>query len=149
MELEIVSPSAGPIIGETYVPLCNVTILDTIDSDVMVQWINPIGLTLISRTTSESTSVPLSFNPLVAADAGNYTCRATITSPPMDIPYVVEGLLNLKPTIGTGILYYITYNGAILHERCLLHVAEGSQSMCTMEILQPLNISQYSECAVK
>ena len=57
----------------------------------------------MSLATSESTSLPLSFNPLVAADAGNYTCRAIITSSLMDGSYLIEELLNLNPTRDTGI----------------------------------------------
>ena len=101
--IEIVIPSGNPIIGESYASLCNVTVFDSLQGDVIVQWIDPSGLTLMSITTSESTSLPLSFNPLVAADVGNYTCRAIIASSLMDGSYVIEEVLNLNPTRDTGI----------------------------------------------
>ena len=80
--------SGVPISGETYNLTC------TVESNVppTVQWLysnnstsvvtNESGITVgTQRTTSSTTTLTLSFNPLRTSHRGQYTCQSTIDSP--------------------------------------------------------------------
>lgn len=78
------------------------SVVDSLQANVMVQWISPTGVALISRTSTRNTSLPLRFTPLLATDAGRYTCRVIITSPFLDAQRSVERVLTLRPVTDPG-----------------------------------------------
>ena len=107
--INIITPPEGAIIGQAYVPQCNVAVSDFLQANVMVQWINPMGVPLISRTATGNTSLPLMFSSLSASDAGNYTCRAIITPSLQNGQQMIEQVLNIEPTVDSGILLVYNY----------------------------------------
>lgn len=101
-EITIVTPPDGPIIGQPYVPVCNVSIFDSQRDSVAIQWIDPMGVTIVSCTAAGNISLSLNFNQLSATNAGSYTCRAVITSPLFDGQRSIERTLNVRPIRDPG-----------------------------------------------
>jgi hypothetical protein len=94
--LNIPPPPQQPIIGRPYAPEC---ILSNADEDVSVsiQWLNSRGEVLAMQSTTGNASLPLNFAQLSAGDAGNYMCRAVITSPLFDGPQTIQRNFNIRP----------------------------------------------------
>ncbi len=49
------------------------------------------------QSTTGNASLPLNFAQLSAGDAGNYMCRAVITSPLFDGPQIIQRNFNISP----------------------------------------------------
>ena len=95
---------------------CNVTLPDTVDTDVtvIVDWILDSTNTII--TTSDHIMVSpasgvmspfissLTFNPLIMNDAGQYSCQATADSSSQYITTSSPGSSSVKTITVTGIL---------------------------------------------
>lgn len=69
---------------------------------VIVQWISPRGEVIGSSSGIGNTSLPLNFPQLSLADAGRYTCRATIVSPLLNGPRIIQSNLDVIPVTDPG-----------------------------------------------
>lgn len=68
------------------------------DPSVNVQWLNSRGEVLAMRSATGDVRLPLNFAQLSAGDAGNYVCRAVITSPELaDGTQTIQRNINLRP----------------------------------------------------
>jgi hypothetical protein len=79
------SSVATPMVGSMYSLTCNITGAERLaDHDAMVtyQWFKN------GAVVSRQTMATLSFSPLTPSDAGNYTCRATVTSSLLSDPII-------------------------------------------------------------
>lgn len=81
---------------------------------MMIQWIDPVGVTIVSCTAAGNISLSLNFARLSATNAGSYTCRAIITSPFFDGQQSIERTLNVRPIRDPGTHYL--YDIVISHE---------------------------------
>lgn len=93
--------------------MCNVSIFDSQQANVMIQWIDPMGVTIVSCTAAGNISLSLNFVRLSASNAGSYTCRAIITSPFFDGQQSIERTLNVRPIRDPGTYY--------LHDSVISH----------------------------
>ena len=98
-DLNIASPPQEPIIGLPYVPECILSGSGSLqDPSVNVQWLNSRGEVLAMRSATGDVRLPLNFAQLSAGDAGNYVCRAVITSPELaDGTQTIQRNINLRP----------------------------------------------------
>ena len=97
-DLRITTPPQRPILGLPYTPECVLTNSELLeDASVNIQWLNSRGEVLAARSDTGNVSLPLNFAQLSASDAGNYVCRAVITSSLFDGPQTIERTLNLRP----------------------------------------------------
>ena len=64
--------------GETYSLECSATVTGSTTDELTIIWLDPMNNTVPSEMVTTTGSVnTLTFNPLAAAHAGTYTCRAT------------------------------------------------------------------------
>ena len=97
-DLNIVPPPQPPILGLPYDPECVLSNSELLhDASVDIQWLNSRGEVLATRSAMGNVSLPLNFAQLSANDAGNYVCRAVITSPLFDGPQTIQRVFNLRP----------------------------------------------------
>ncbi len=79
------SSVATPVVGSMYSLICTITGAERLtehDAVVNYQWLKNDAL------VSRQTMATLSFSPLTPSDAGNYTCRATVTSSLLSVPII-------------------------------------------------------------
>ena len=81
------------------------SIFDSQQANVMIQWIDPMGETIVSCTAAGNISLSLNFVRLAATDAGSYICRALITSPLIDGQQSIENTLNVRPVGDPGMYF--------------------------------------------
>ena len=71
-----------PFNGSQYILSCNVTVDDSVDTDITIssQWLLPPGdVSNITVTEGQQHNPQLIFRPLRSQDGGNYTCTTTIS----------------------------------------------------------------------
>ena len=96
--ISIITPPEDPMIGRPYTPQCVLSNSESLQqANVVIRWIGPTGQVLNSSTATGNVNLPLNLGSLSAADAGNYICRAVITSPLINGSRTIEGLLVLTP----------------------------------------------------
>ena len=66
-----ITPSGGNTACDAYSLMCSVTVTGSTDQPA-ITWLDSMNNELVSATGI------LTFNPLMASDAGMYTCRATL-----------------------------------------------------------------------
>ena len=104
------SVPSGPLYEGTSLTLtCNITLPDTVDSEdvtVDVQWTPVDSSDRVMISTVSSMRSPfistLTLSPLKMSDSGQYSCRATATSPSQYITDSSQGHSSLVPLTVTG-----------------------------------------------
>lgn len=97
-DIRISTPPQRPVVGLPYTPECVLTNSELLeDASVDIQWLNSRGEVLTMLSTTGNVSLPLDFTPISASDAGNYVCRAVITSPLLDGPQTIQTDFDLDP----------------------------------------------------
>ena len=98
-ELNIATPPQEPIIGLPYAPECIFSGSGSLqDVSANIQWLNSRGEVLAMRSATGDVRFPLNFAEISADDAGNYVCRAVITSPDLpDGTQTFQTNFNLRP----------------------------------------------------
>ena len=85
-----------PFNGSQYILSCNVTVDDSVDTDITIssQWLlPPDDVSNITVTEGQQHNPQLIFRPLRSQDRGNYTCTTTI-SPAEDDMFVHQVTAN-------------------------------------------------------
>ena len=92
-----------PFNGSQYILSCNVTVDDSVDTDINIssQWY-PQDMTVTSVTTESLGNLGqqhnLTFRPLRGQDNGKYTCTTTI-SPAENQKFVISATGNVSETV--------------------------------------------------
>ena len=86
--MAILTLAPSPMAGQSYTLTCVVTGGEALTPTISYQFTqdNP-GQTRIRATQADPT---LTFETLVLSDSGQYSCQATVTSPYLNTPQVVE-----------------------------------------------------------
>ena len=75
-----ITTSGANTAGETYSLVCSVTVIGLNDQPT-ITWLDSMNNTVPSEMVNTTGSMStLTFNPLSASHAGNYTCRAAIAT---------------------------------------------------------------------
>ncbi len=109
-----ITSTGVPVAGDTYALTCNVSLSESLRQSPIIEWTDPSGLglndnSLIDVTlssSSQSTTITLSFTQLHTSHGGNYVCRAVIIDTDADIFIINNITLNL---VVEG-KYYILYS---------------------------------------
>ncbi len=81
-----ISSSGSTTAGEMYAVTCDVSLNQNLRQAPVIEWVGPSGLVLndsslddmLLSSSSPSTSLTLSFNPLHTSHGGSYVCRASV-----------------------------------------------------------------------
>ena len=115
------STNQNALHNTSYVLTCTVMVIDGMNLDLSVEWAGPDGVVVVSEgnrtvgqveTQGTTSTLTLSFNPVLSSHGGNYTCTAAIsvpwmaTQPPqhsasVDMPVTCESLcpyINIIPS---------------------------------------------------
>ena len=106
--LDLSVPSGPPYEGTSQTLTCNVTLPDTVDTDVTVdvQWTLPASSDRVMISAVYSMRPPfistLTLSPLSMSDAGQYSCEATADSSSQYITASSQGQSQVEPLTVTG-----------------------------------------------
>ncbi len=107
-----ISAIGTPELGDTYSLTCTV---EGVSGSPTIQWFGPGGSEI---TTGVSTTTSLTFTDLALSDAGEYTCRSTISGVIREVVEIV--MLQSKFLIYIGLLLLFQYRYLLLF--CILMV---------------------------
>ncbi len=109
----ILPPSVMAKAGQSLSLTCNVTVVEHLMVDPVLEWVDSSGNTLPAMDTVTSGVVStrtIQFNPLLTSHGGRYSCRAYVFIPGSVPPTQSEGYLNM--TIQSR--FYVTHLPAVL-----------------------------------
>ena len=86
--MDITAPDGTPSAGESYTLTCTVEVVERLVVTPDVEWLDPDNNVVATggditvgspETSGTTTTLTLTFNPLLTSHGGEYTCRANIT----------------------------------------------------------------------
>jgi hypothetical protein len=80
VDVSPITSSGTATVGESYSLQCTVTVTGSIDQPMITWLMGPLDNIISSGVMTNDGMSTLTFNPLAAAHAGTYTCRATLGS---------------------------------------------------------------------
>ena len=94
ISVSITSGSGTNTAGETYSLVCSTSVTGSTDQPT-ITWLDPMNNLIVPPTTGSMST--LIFNPLVASDAGTYTCRMMVggLTETQTFTVVVNGMCNI------------------------------------------------------
>ena len=130
--MEITAPGGTPSAGESYTLTCTVEVVERLVVTPDVEWLDPDNNVITTggditvgspQPSGTTTTLILTFNPLLTSYGGEYTCRANITIDEISI-------IDLSNTSSTDVIVQSKY---IVHDdggsKYIVHDDGGSKYM--------------------
>ena len=104
ISVPITASQATPVLGQIYSLTCDVTGAENLSPSITYQWTKNNGNQI-------GTNENFSFSSLRLSDAGQYTCRATVSSPYLSGDITMTGTHDIRIQSKFGCILYVHVDG--------------------------------------